>query len=102
MLLFCCLVVFNATYNNISVISGWSVLLVEETGGPGGNHRPVEVTDKLYHIMLYTSPSTRFELTTSVGSNPVEGRKKKLTALKSNSNTVWFNFQTYIYIYINV
>jgi hypothetical protein len=59
-------VVFNATYNNISVISGWSVLLVEETGGPGGNHRPVEVTDKLYHIMLYTSPSTRFELTTSV------------------------------------
>ena len=27
-----------------------------------------------------------------VGSNPVEGRtKKNLTALKSNSNTVWFN-----------
>ena len=23
---------------------------------------------------------------------------KKLTALRSNSNTVWFNFQTYIYI----
>jgi len=23
-----------------------------------------------------------------------------LTAQKSNSNTVWFNFQTYIYIYI--
>ena len=35
-----------------------------------------------------------------VGSNPVEGRRKNLTALKSNSNTVWFNFQTYIYIYI--
>ena len=26
------------------------------------------------------------------------GKNKKLTALKSNSNTVWFNFQTYIYI----
>jgi hypothetical protein len=25
-----------------------------------------QVTDKLYHIMLYTSPSSRFELTTSV------------------------------------
>jgi hypothetical protein len=25
---------------------------------------------------------------------------KNLTALKSNSNTVWFNFQTFIYIYI--
>jgi hypothetical protein len=26
------------------------------------------------------------------------GKNKNLTALKSNSNTVWFNFQTYIYI----
>ena len=28
--------------------------------------------------------------------------EQKLTALKSNSNTVWFNFQTYIYIYIRL
>ena len=33
--------VFNATVNNISVISWWSVLLVKETGGNGENHRPV-------------------------------------------------------------
>jgi hypothetical protein len=33
--------VFNATFNNISVILWLSVLLVEETGGPGENHRPV-------------------------------------------------------------
>jgi hypothetical protein len=33
-----CLMVFNATFNNISVISWRSVLLVEETGGPGENH----------------------------------------------------------------
>jgi hypothetical protein len=39
--LFVCLMVFNATFNNISVISWQSVLLVEETGGPGENHRPV-------------------------------------------------------------
>ena len=45
--------VLNFTFNNISVISWWSVLLVEETGGPGENHRPAQVTDKLYHIMLY-------------------------------------------------
>jgi hypothetical protein len=32
--------VFNATGNNISVISWWSVLLVEETGVPRENHRP--------------------------------------------------------------
>jgi hypothetical protein len=40
-------------YHNISIISWRSVLLVEET-------------DKHYHIMLYTSPWSRFELTTSV------------------------------------
>jgi hypothetical protein len=33
--------VFNSTFNNILVISWWSVLLVEETGVPGKNHRDV-------------------------------------------------------------
>jgi hypothetical protein len=33
-----CLMVFNTTFNNISVISWQSVLLVEESGE---NHRPV-------------------------------------------------------------
>jgi hypothetical protein len=32
--------VFNTTFNNISEISRWSVLLVEETGEAGENHRP--------------------------------------------------------------
>ena len=32
--------VFNATFNNISVILWRSVLLVEETGVPGENNRP--------------------------------------------------------------
>ena len=31
---------FNATFNNISVISWRSALLVEETGVIGENHRP--------------------------------------------------------------
>ena len=34
-------IVFNTTFNNILVISWQSVLLVEETGGPRENHRPV-------------------------------------------------------------
>ena len=45
--------VFNATFNNISVISRHSVLLVEETGISGKNKDLSQVTDKLYHIILY-------------------------------------------------
>jgi hypothetical protein len=37
------IVVINATYNNISAISLRSVLLVEESGELGENHRPVAV-----------------------------------------------------------
>ena len=41
---FVCLMMFNAIFNNMSV------LLVEKTTDLS------EVTDKLYHKMLYTSP----------------------------------------------
>jgi len=37
------LMVFNVTFNNISAISWQSVLLVEETGVPRENHRPVAI-----------------------------------------------------------
>jgi hypothetical protein len=33
---------FNATFNYLSAISWWSVLLVEETAVPGENHRPAK------------------------------------------------------------
>jgi hypothetical protein len=50
--------VFNATFNNISVISWRSVFLVEETGVSGKNIDLSQVTDKLYHIMLYQYTSS--------------------------------------------
>jgi len=42
--------VLNATFNNISAISWRSVLLVEETGGPGENHRPMLVVIGIDYI----------------------------------------------------
>ena len=44
--------VFNATFNNISVVSWPSVLLVEETGVPGANHWPV-VSHSCFKIFLH-------------------------------------------------
>ena len=57
-LVFVCLMVLNATFNNISVISWRSVLLVEETGGPGKNHWPVvNHWQTLSHIFVHLALS---------------------------------------------
>jgi hypothetical protein len=46
-------VVFNATFNIISVVS-WSVLLVDETGVPDENHRTAaSQCQTLSHNRLY-------------------------------------------------
>jgi len=47
--------VFNATFNNISVISCRSVLLVEENRNTPTKKttNPLQVTNKLYYVMLY-------------------------------------------------
>ena len=45
--------VFDATFNNISVMSWRSILLEEETGVPEKNTDLSHVIDKLYHIMLH-------------------------------------------------
>ena len=60
--------VFNATFNNISVISWWSVLLVEETRLPGENHRPATSHwQTLSHNVVSSTPVWLwFKITTLV------------------------------------
>ena len=48
---------FNATFNNISVISWWQLLLVEETRVPGENHRPAASQWQIWsHNVLSSKP----------------------------------------------
>jgi len=56
--------VCNATFNNISVISWRSVLLVEETGVHGENHRPVASHSQILNYQCFVSLySQKFHLT---------------------------------------
>jgi hypothetical protein len=51
-------IVLNAAFNNISVISWRSVLLVEETRVPGENHRPVaNHRQTLSHNVVSSTPT---------------------------------------------
>ena len=79
--LFVCLMVFNATFNNISAISWPSVLLVKETGGPGENLS--QVTDKfLSHNGVLLAPiEIRTHNISGIGTN-------RVGSCKSNYHTI--------------
>ena len=82
---------FNTTFNNISVISWRSVsLFVEETRVPWGNHRPaVSRWQTLSHIMLYRVHLVwaGFKLTTLVviGTDCIGSCKSNYHTIKTAS-----------------
>ena len=88
-------IVFAATFNNISVISWRWVLLLEETGVPGENHRPVATHwQTLSHSCIeYTSPWTGFELTTSVVIS---------TDCTGSCKSCLLQLETNLYLYVNL
>jgi hypothetical protein len=76
---FVCLMVFNATFNIISIILWWSVLLVEVTGGPGKNHRSVTSHWQiLSHNVLYLA---LIEIQMAIGTDCIG-------SCKSNYHTI--------------
>ena len=68
---------FNATFKNISVISWWSVLLVEETEFPKKTSDLSQVNEKLYHLMLYLFVIERFIVYLQM-KDPVDNRVQNL------------------------
>ena len=76
---FVCLMVFNATFNIISIILWWSVLLVEVTGGSGKNHWSVTSHWQiLSHNVLYLA---LIEIQTAIGTDCIG-------SCKSNYHTI--------------
>ena len=75
--------VFNATFNNISVILWRLVLLVEETGVPGKTFWSVESHWQTLSHNVVSSPWVGFELTTLVVASLIAQVIAYLTTIRS-------------------
>jgi hypothetical protein len=81
--------VINATFNNISVISWRSVLLVEETEVPCT--RLVTTNDKVYQLLAHGrwfSPGTPASSTTKTGRHDIAEILLKMALKHQKSNQI--------------
>jgi hypothetical protein len=91
--------VFNATFNNISFILWRSVLLVEEIGGPGETTNLSQVTDKLYYIMKQANKQTNKQ-TLVILKHCSKRNKIPLEVHRIKRNQTWQE-NRYIVYYLN-
>jgi len=89
--------VFDATFNNISVISWSPVLLVEEYGVPGENHRPVAGHwQTLSHNVVWSICKTFVKITCS-NRSPIDSEQYVYP------NEIWHGqVSMYFFIYSQV
>jgi hypothetical protein len=81
--------VFNATFNNISVISWRSVLLVEETEVPGENHRPAEShIQTLSHNVVSSTPHHEPDSLVVIGTDCIGISKSIYHTISTTSSYV--------------
>jgi hypothetical protein len=76
--------VFNATFNNISVISWRWVLLVEETGVPGENHRPAASHWQFLSYNVSSPPHHKRDAQVVVNPTPIPSRSRRPHARNMN------------------
>jgi len=81
--------VLNATFNTISVITWRSVLLVEETGVPGENHRPVA---SQWQTLLHAG----FEITTVVVIDTYCTGTKYILSIQMEIHVMDWDMQTIV------
>ena len=93
--------VFNATFNNISVISWRSILLVEEIRVPGENHRPAaSYWQTLSHNVLSTSRLSGIRILLVIGTDCIGINKSNYHTLTTTTAPSHSDGRLLIVLYI--